>query len=250
MLIFEDLHWSDGETQTLLNLLVDAIAKVRVLLLVNYRPEYRHEWSSRTYYTQLRLDPLGRDSANEMLDYLLGEELELTALKRVIIERTEGNPFFMEETVRALLEEGMLVRNGGLRLTRPLGDLRIPLTVQAMVSERIDRLLPGEKELLQTLAVIGKELDLELVKEVTGNSEAHIEPMLSKLQLGEFIYEEPSIAGPSYTFKHAVTQEVAYNSVLADRRRMIHEQTARSMEHLVRLSRSYEHHRSRSKRAG
>src|SRR5262249_43195923 len=154
ILIFEDLHWIDGETQALLNLLVDAIANARILLLVNYRPEYHHEWGNRTYYNQLRLDPLSRDSAEQMLDYLLGEEQVLAALKRLIIERTEGNPFFMEETVQALLDDGALVRDGQVKLTRPLAELKIPLTVQAMLSARIDRLPPADKELLQTLAVI------------------------------------------------------------------------------------------------
>jgi class 3 adenylate cyclase/tetratricopeptide (TPR) repeat protein len=232
MLIFEDLHWIDGETQALLNLLVDAIANARILLLVNYRPEYHHEWGNRTYYNQLRLDPLGRESADQMLNYLLGGEHALTALKRLIIERTESNPFFMEETVQALLEQGVLVRNGEVKLTKSLRDLKIPVTVQAMLSARIDRLPPAEKELLQTLAVIGKELALELVEGVTGKREDQLESMLTDLQLGEFIYEQPSSGGPEYTFKHALTQEVAYNSVLMERRKTLHERTGQAIETL------------------
>jgi class 3 adenylate cyclase/tetratricopeptide (TPR) repeat protein len=232
MVIFEDLHWIDGETQALLNALVDSIGTARMLLLVNYRPEYQHQWGSRTYYTQLRLDPLGRASAEEMLSSLLGDDPVLAALKRLIIERTEGNPFFMEETVQVLLEEGALVRNGGVKLTRPLGGLRIPPTVQAILAARIDRLPPAAKELLQTLAVIGTDLALELVKVVTNKSEDQLEPLLADLQVGEFIYEQPSLAGAEYTFKHALTQEVAYNSVLAERRRAIHDQTARAIERL------------------
>jgi class 3 adenylate cyclase/tetratricopeptide (TPR) repeat protein len=230
MLIFEDLHWIDSETQALLNALVDAIGNARILLLVNYRPEYRHEWGSRTHYTQLRLDPLGREGAGQMLDHLLGEDRALAALKRLIIERTEGNPFFMEETVQALLEEGALVRNGALKLTRPLDNLRMPLTVQAILSARIDRLPPADKELLQTLAVIGKQLDLALIQRVTGKSEAQLDPILTNLQLGEFVYEQPSIDGPEYTFKHALTQEVAYNSLLASRRLTTHEQAGSAIE--------------------
>jgi predicted ATPase len=266
MVIVEDLHWINGETQALLNLLVDAIANARILLLVNYRPEYRHEWGSRTYYTRLRLDPLGRENAEAMLDALLstsaplpspasqphlaspatererdsqerargpeGQASDLTALKRLIIERTQGNPFFMEETVQALLDDGALVRNGQVKLTRPLADLKIPLTVQAMLAARIDRLPSAEKELLQTLAVIGKELALELVTGVAGKREEQLEPILTNLQLGEFIYEQPSVTGLEYSFKHALTQEVAYSSLLVERRRMIHEQTARSIERL------------------
>jgi hypothetical protein len=157
MLIFEDLHWIDSETQTLLNMLVDSVGTARILLLVNYRPEYRHEWGNRTFYTQLRLDPLGGECADQMLESLLGSEPELDPLKRLIIRRTQGNPFFIEESVQVLLDEGALVCNGGVKLTRPLGELKIPPTVQAILAARIDRLPPLEKDLLQSLAVIGKE---------------------------------------------------------------------------------------------
>jgi predicted ATPase len=232
IVIFEDLHWIDGETQSLLNLLVDSIATARILLLVNYRPEYRHEWGSRTHYTQLRLDPLGHESAEELLASLLGEAPELAPLKRLIIERTEGNPFFMEEAVQALLDEGALARNGEIKLLRPLAELRIPPTVQAVLAARIDRLPAAEKELLQTLAVIGKDLAASVIEAVAGQSEARLEPMLTDLQLGEFIYEQPSLGGTEYTFKHALTQEVAYNSLLTERRRALHERTARALETL------------------
>src|SRR6516225_9476464 len=133
---------------------------------------------------------------------------------------------------QALLDEGALIRNGEVKLTRPLDDLKIPPTVQAMLAARIDRLLPAEKELLQTLAVIGKEPELKLIEGVTAKSTEELEPMLSNLQLSEFIYEQPSLDGPGYTFKHALTQEVAFNSILAQRRRLIHEQTARAIEAL------------------
>ena len=112
MVIFEDLHWIDEETQEFLNLLADSIGTAKILLLVNYRPEYSHQWNSKTYYTQLRLDPLGKESAEEMLSALLGDGAELAPLKRLIIEKTEGNPFFMEETVQVLFDEGALVRDG------------------------------------------------------------------------------------------------------------------------------------------
>jgi predicted ATPase len=173
MVIFEDLHWIDEQTQELLNLLADSIGTAKLLLLVNYRPEYSHQWNSKTYYTQLRLDPLGREGADEMLTALLGAspapatqspgahrersagdlqvagrvrvQDELAALKRMIIERTEGNPFFMEETLQMLFDEGALAPNGTVRLTRPLNELKIPPTVQAILASRIDRLPSNEK---------------------------------------------------------------------------------------------------------
>ena len=230
MVIFEDLHWIDPETQELLNLLVDSLGTVHILLLVNYRPEYQHQWGSRTHYTQLRLDPLGRESAGAMLDWLLGDQPGLAPLKRVIIERTDGNPFFIEEIVLALFDDGALVRNGEVKLTRPSAELNLPPTVQATLAARIDRLPAAEKELLQILAVIGQEIALEPIKHVTGKSEEQLEALLSNLQLCEFISEQPTVGGAEYVFKHALTQEVSYNSLLAERRRMIHEQAGRAIE--------------------
>jgi len=237
MVIFEDLHWIDEETQGFLNLLADSIGTARILMLVNYRPEYSHQWNSKTYYTQLRLDPLGKESADEMLSALLGDGPDIQALKRIIIERTEGNPFFMEETVQVLLDEGALVRDGAaVRLTKALGDLKIPPTVQAILAARIDRLPPPEKDLLQTLAVIGKEFQLNLVRAVVGTSPDELAPMLDDLQLGEFIYEQPAVGDVEYTFKHALTQEVSYNSILSDRRKLLHERIGGAIETLYAAS--------------
>ena len=190
MVEFEDLHWIDDETQGFLNLLADSIGTAKILLLVNYRPEDSHQWNSKTYYTQLRLDPMGRESAEEMLSSLVSDDKDMTPLKRLIIERTEGNPFFMEETVLELFEEGALKPNGAVKLTRSLNQLKIPLTVQAILASRIDRLPPKEKELLQTLAVIGREFPVSLVRAVLGADD--LDAMLDRLQLAEFIYEQPA----------------------------------------------------------
>ena len=251
MVIFEDLHWIDGESQAFLNLLADSIGTARILMLVNYRPEYRHEWGHKTYYTQWRLDPLGKESADEMLTALLGDGPEIPPLKRLIIEKTEGNPFFMEETVLVLLDEGALVRNGTTKLTRPMNQLKIPPTVQAILAARIDRLTPDQKDLLQTLAVIGTEFKLGLVGKVTAKPGPELEPILSELQLGEFIYEQPAFGDVEYIFKHALTHAVAYRSVLNERRRILHERIGVALEsmyseslddHLAELA----HHYARS----
>jgi len=230
MLIFEDMHWIDSETQDLLNVLVDSIANARILLLVNYRPEYHHEWSNRTYYSQLRLDPLGRESADEMVAALLGNEAELAPLRRLIADRTEGNPFFIEEIVQALFEDGSLMRDGGLTLTRPLTNIRAPTTVQAVLASRIDRLASEEKDLLQTLAVLGREFPLGLVQRVVQTSADALDGLLSRLQAGEFIYEQPAFPEVEYIFKHALTQEVAYNSLLVERRKFLHERAGTAIE--------------------
>jgi tetratricopeptide (TPR) repeat protein len=253
-----------------LNLMVDALATARILLLVNYRPEYQHQWGSKTYYTQLRLDPLAKEGAQEMLDALLASAPSLSdrsvlplpdqeedrgegiaALKRLIVERTEGNPFFMEEIVQALVEQGALVSNGGVKLGRPLDEIRVPPTVRAILTSRIDRLPAPEKQLLQTLAVLGREFSAGLIRRVAGNPDEEFERMVSALQLGEFIYEQPASGDVEYIFKHALTQEVAYHSVLSDRRRILHERAAEAIEglfperlddHLAELA----HHYNRS----
>jgi predicted ATPase len=255
MVIFEDLHWIDQQTQELLNLLADSIGTAKLLLLVNYRPEYSHQWSSKTYYTQLRLDPLGTENAEEMLSALLGEGPELEPLKRLVIERTEGNPFFMEEMVQVLFDEAVLVRNGAVKLARPLSGIQIPPTVQGILAARMDRLSPDEKDLLQALAVIGREFALSLVRRVVGGlKDDELERMLADLQMAEFIYEQPAAGDIEYTFKHALTQEVAYNSLLIERRKLVHESAGAALEslfagqledHLDELA----HHYSRSDNA-
>jgi predicted ATPase len=248
VVIFEDLHWIDSETQATLDLLADSIANSPVLLLVNYRPEYRHEWTNKSYYSQFRLDALGSESAGEMLSALLGDGIELAPLKRLVIERTEGNPFFIEEMVQALFDGGALARNGAVKVTRPLSQLRLPATVQRMLAARIDRLSAEQKDLLQTLAVIGRESPLGLVRQVASPVDTELERMLAELQASEFIYEQPALAGAEYIFKHALTQEVAYNSLLVERRKLLHERIGQAMEsmfaerlddHLGELARHY-----------
>jgi class 3 adenylate cyclase len=255
MVIFEDLHWIDEQTQELLNLLADSIGTAKLLLLVNYRPEYSHPWNSKTYYTQLRLDPLGKESAEEMLSALLGDSNDLIPLKRLIIERTEGTPFFMEEIVQALFEDRVLRRNGEVKLARSMSAVKVPATVQAVLASRIDRLSAEEKELLQTLAVLGREFPLGLVRHVTLKLDDELERGLSRLQAGEFIYEQVAAGDVEYIFKHALTQEVAYNALLIERRKQLHERAGQALEsmlagqledHLDELA----HHYSRSSNLG
>jgi len=237
MVVFEDLHWIDEETQAFLNLLADSIGTAKLLLLVTYRPEYSHAWNSKTYYTQLRLDPLGGESAAEMLDALLGDGAQATAhplaaLKRLIIEKTEGTPLFREEMVQALQEDGALVRNGTVKVTRPVDALRIPSTVQDIIAARIDRLPASDKEVLQTLAVIGMEFPLALVQAVIAKPDDELSRILRDLQLAEFIYEQPAVSDVAYIFKHPLTQEVSYNSVLLERRKVLHERIGAAIEML------------------
>jgi predicted ATPase len=237
VVIFEDLHWIDSETQAFLEVMAESVATAKLLLLVDYRPEYQHGWGSKTYYTQLRLDPLGEEEARELLAALLGEEAsaQRDALERLVLEKTEGNPFFMEEVVKTLAEEGVLAgERGRYRLEKSPGELHIPATVQGVLAARIDRLPAEEKDLLQTLSVIGKEFPFGLLRGVAEGGEEELRGRLSHLQAAEFIYEQPAFPEPEYTFKHALTQEVAYGSLLAERRGALHERTARAIEELYR----------------
>ena len=181
IVIFEDLHWIDGETQALLNLLADTIANAHILLMVNYRPEYQHEWGNRSHYVQLRLDPLGSQNAAEMLSGLLGDDPELGPIKRTIIERTEGNPFFIEELVQALFDERVLVGNGSVKVGRAVSQVRLPPTAQAVLAGRIDRLPAEQKELLQTLAVVGREFLMGLIRKVAQLPDAKLDRILGDL---------------------------------------------------------------------
>src|SRR5262249_23272853 len=206
LLVFEDLHWIDSETQALLDGLVERLPTAQLLLLVNYRPEYQHSWGNKTYYTQLRLDPLPPASAAEVLQALLGDDPSLVPLKQFLITRTEGNPFFLEESVRTLVETGVLVGTpGAYVLVKPLDSLQVPATVQAVLAARIDRLPAEEKHLLQTAAVIGTEMPFALLQAIADVSEAALHRGLAHLQAAEFLYETRLFPAPEYTFKHALT---------------------------------------------
>ncbi len=232
-LVFEDLQWIDGETQVLLDSLVESLPGARLMLLVSHRSEYAHDWGSQASYTQLRIDPLSRESAEALLDVLLGHDPGLDTLKRLLIERTEGNPLFVEESVRALVETGALMgERGKYRLARDLPAIHVPGTVQAILTARIDRLPPEEKRLLEIAAVIGKDFPLALLLAVADEKEETVRRGLGQLQTAEFLYETRVFPDLEYTFKHALTHEVAYGSLLHDRRRDLHARIAETMEHL------------------
>jgi class 3 adenylate cyclase/tetratricopeptide (TPR) repeat protein len=234
LLVFEDLHWIDSETQALLDTLIASLPTAPLLLLVNYRPEYQHGWGSKTYYTQLRLDPLPPASADEFLQALLGDDPSLIPLKQLLIARTEGNPFFLEESVRTLVETGVLVgAPGAYRLARSLEALQVPATVQAVLAARIDRLPPEDKRLLQTAAVIGTEVPLPLLQAIAELPEDALHRGLAHLQASEFLYETRLFPERAYTFKHALTHEVAYGGLLHERKRVLHARIVETLEALA-----------------
>jgi class 3 adenylate cyclase/tetratricopeptide (TPR) repeat protein len=234
LLVFEDLHWIDAETQAFLDRLVESLPTAHILLLVNYRPEYQHGWGRKTSYTPLRLDPLPAARADELLQALLGDDPSLAPLKHLLIARTEGNPFFLEENVRMLVETGILVGEHGVyRLATALPAVQVPATVHAVLAARIDRLPPEEKRLLQTAAVIGMEVPLPLLHAIAKLPEAALHRSLAHLQAAEFLYETRLFPEHAYTFKHALTQQVAYETLLQERRRVLHARLVEALEALA-----------------
>jgi class 3 adenylate cyclase/tetratricopeptide (TPR) repeat protein len=231
VLVFEDLHWIDFGTQALLDSLVESLPTARLLLLVNYRPEYQHGWGNKTFYTQVRLDPLPPASADALLHALLGEDAGLPPLTHLLITRTEGNPFFLEESVRTLVETGVLVgAPGAYRLAQAVPSIQVPATVQAVLAARIDRLPSEEKRLLQTAAVIGTDVPLSLLQAIAELPEDALYRGLAHLQAAEFLYDTQLFPEHEYTFKHALTHEVAYSSLLLDRRRTLHARIVEALE--------------------
>ncbi|HEV8311276.1 MAG TPA: tetratricopeptide repeat protein [Methylomirabilota bacterium] len=233
LVIFEDLHWIDSETQALIDSLVQSLPTARILLLVSYRPEYQHAWSGKTYYTQLRLDPLPPESADTLLGALLGADPGLESVKRPLIARTEGNPFFLEESVRALVETGVLAgERGAYRLARVPTAVQVPATVQALLAARIDRLSAEDKRLLQSASVVGKDVPLAVLEAVSDLTDASLHDGLARLGAAEFLYEARLFPDIEYTFKHALTHEVAYASLLQERRRELHRRAGEAIERL------------------
>jgi class 3 adenylate cyclase/tetratricopeptide (TPR) repeat protein len=234
LIVFEDLHWIDNETEAFLDGLIESLPLTRILLLVDYRPEYSHRWGDKTYYTQLRVDPLQPASAEELLQHLLGTNADLAPLKELLIRRTEGNPFFAEESVRSLVEAGVLV--GEKAAYRPglrIDEIRIPSTVQNVVADRIDRLPIEEKHLLQTAAVIGVIVPARLLRAVTELPESDLQTYLTHLQAREFLYESNLFPELEYTFKHALTNEVAYGALVHERTVFLHAKIVTALENIV-----------------
>jgi class 3 adenylate cyclase/tetratricopeptide (TPR) repeat protein len=232
-LIIEDLHWIDPEAQTVFDSLVEGLPTARILLLVTYRPEYEHGWSRKSYYAQLAIRPLPLGMADELLRDLLGEAADVKTLKRQLIERTEGNPLFLEESVRHLVETGLLAgQRGAYRLTRRDATSEVPATIQALLGARIDRLAETDKGVLQCASVIGKDIPATLLEAIVGATQDELRRCLAHLQAAEFLYEASLFPVHEYTFKHALTLDVAYGTLLQERRRTLHAQIVGAIETL------------------
>jgi class 3 adenylate cyclase/tetratricopeptide (TPR) repeat protein len=233
LLIFEDLHWIDSETQAILDGLVENLGSARLLLLVNYRPEYQHAWGSKTSYSQLRLDALPAKGAAELLEALLGDDPGLAPLKQLLVKR--GNPFFLEETVRTLVETKALEGpRGRHRLTQSVQAIQVPATVQVVLAARIDRLSPKDKRLLQVASVVGKDVPFALLQAIAELEDEALRSGLDHLQAAEFLVETGLFPDVEYSFRHALTHEVAYGGLLQERRRDLHARIVEAVETLHR----------------
>jgi class 3 adenylate cyclase/tetratricopeptide (TPR) repeat protein len=231
VVLFEDLHWYDILTLALLNELVVSAQNARLLLLVTYRPEYSDKWRNRPNYRQLRLDPLLGENLAEFLQALLGTDRSLSTLKSFLAERASGNPFFVEEIVRTLVDNGTLDgARGGFRLTSPFSSIDVPPTLQAVLAARIDALPVEEKQLLQEAAVIGQDIPFGLLQAICGRSEETLLHLLDSLQASEFLYTTQPPPDLQYTFKHSITRDVAYGGMLRERRRVIHAHVVDAIE--------------------
>ena len=233
LLVFEDLHWIDSESRTVLESVIEGLPGARLLLLVTYRPEYQHTWGDKTYYTQIRIDPLPPTEVERFLETLLGQDRTLDQLRRLLMDRADGNPFFLEESVRALAETGRLVgQPGAYRLSQPLEDLHVPASIQALLAARIDRLSLEDKRLLQVAAVIGMDSSLGLLQEATDLAEDDLRHGVARLQAAELLYEARLFPDLEYSFKHALIHEVAYGALVQSRRRELHARIVQGIEHL------------------
>jgi DNA-binding NtrC family response regulator/tetratricopeptide (TPR) repeat protein len=231
LLAIEDVHWIDAETQAFLDRLAVSLPGARVLLVITSRPGYRHLVPGPTAYTQLHLDPLSSASAEELVRGLAGADASLEPLRRTLIARTEGNPFFLEETVRTLVETGDLVGEpGAYRATSDATTLQVPATVRAVLSARIDRLAPETRHVVHAAAVIGRDVPLSLLLAIAGVPEAALRSALTDLQAAEFLRETRLVPDVEYRFKHALTHEVAYGALLPELQRDLHAKVVDALE--------------------
>ncbi|MGN6587281.1 MAG: ATP-binding protein, partial [Solirubrobacterales bacterium] len=230
MLVFEDLHWVDEGSQAMLRGLIDGFGGTKTLVLANYRPEYAPAWEDDACWEAIELEPLRREDTRELLRDLAGEDPSLDGLDEPIHERTGGNPFFIEEIVRELAESGYLEgERGAYRLARPIEGAGVPVTVQAVLAARIDRLAPAAKQLLQVASVLGKDVGDEALEIAADLGEEEIESALRELIDGGFLYEAELYPQRLLAFRHPLTREVAYGTQLADQRAATHAKAARAL---------------------
>ncbi len=231
LLWFEDMQWTDVETQDVVERLVDSIGAGRLLVILTCRPDYDPRRGSKECFTAVHLDPLETNAADQLVRALLGNNAANAELRALIVERTGGTPLFIEETIRTLVESGVLrMGTGGYELTREIREIQIPETVQSVIAARIDSLSPKRKSLLQMVSVIGSEIPIVLLRDVVDLAEVELRKLLAELQAAQFLYETPNATSFQLKFRHALVHEVAYGGLISAKRQMLHARVLRAME--------------------
>jgi len=243
IMAIEDLHWIDKSSEESFKSLLESIPGAQVLLLFTYRPEFVHTWGAKSYHSQLTLNRLSNRESIMMVSHLLDTEDLDRDLEEFILEKTEGIPFFIEELIKSLKELKIIVREDSrYRIAKDIKEVTIPATIQDVIMARIDSLAEGVKGLLQIVSAVGREVSYYLIKRITNITEHELLSHLSVLKDSELLYERGIYPESTYLFKHALTQEVAYNGLLLKKRKDIHEEIGEAIEALYpdRLEEHYD----------
>jgi class 3 adenylate cyclase/tetratricopeptide (TPR) repeat protein len=231
IMAYEDLHWIDQSSEESLKGLLDAISGARVFLIFTYRPEFIHTWGGRSYHSQVNLNRLSTRETLMMISHLLGTEAFDKEIEQLVLEKTEGVPFFIEELINSLRDQKVIEKKDNkYHLTKDIREAIIPSTIHDVIMARVDSLTDGAKVLLQTGSVAGREFSHHLIKKVAELAKEELLSHLSVLKDSELLYERGIYPQSNYVFKHALTQEVAYNSLLQKRRAELHEKIGKAIE--------------------
>ena len=248
LLWFEDMQWTDAETRALIEGIAEEIESSRLLIVLTYRPEYEHQWAAKSYYRAIQIEALDELAARRLVRIMLGSDKANEELCNLLVQRTDGIPLFIEETIRSLVERGVMRGNtGNYELTQEVHAITIPETVQAVLASRIDRLAPAQRDLLQTASAIGSDIQVTLLEDVAEIDRDELTTLLADLQDAEFLYQVPNTSSFQFRFKHALTHEVAYGSLLSKRRHELHSRIVRGIEsqysgNLAEMVESLAHH--------
>jgi class 3 adenylate cyclase/tetratricopeptide (TPR) repeat protein len=231
--VFEDLHWMDKSSEEAAKYLMESIPGARVLMIFTYRPEFVHTWGGKSFHSQLNINRLSNRESLAMVTHMLGSDNLAPDLQDLVLEKTEGVPFFIEEFVRAMMDMGIIKRtNDSYHLAQDIDRLAIPSTIQDVIMARVDSLTDAPKEVIQTGSAIEREFSYDLMKRVTELPEQELLSHLSALKDAELLYERGILPQSTYIFRHALTREVVYDSILAKRKRLLHQKIGKAIEDL------------------
>jgi tetratricopeptide (TPR) repeat protein len=238
----EDLHWIDKSSEDTLKALLDSISGERIFLIFTYRPEFVHTWGGKSYHNQVNLNRLSNSECLAMVTYLLGTENIDGDLEELILDKTEGVPFFIEEFIKSLKDLNVIERNNSIyQLSKNVEAVSIPSTIQDVIMARVDTLPEGAKELLQSGSAIEREFSYEVIRQVSDLSEQELLSRLSVLKDSELLFERGIYPKTNFIFKHALTQEVIYSSILAQKKKELHNKIGQTIEQLYKDN-LYEHY--------